>query len=139
MMPKITIRSYFWALFNALAMASSFAGVIFIIAARGHYLIDVLIAYFITTTVFYIYHTLVYNKSLRSNQKNYLTRFWWYHLLKYLEYDHIICSTSRATGICPRCDSYDGEVPRKFDWPFSWPSFHDRRSTSLQRLLSQTT
>lgn len=141
MMPKITTRSVGWALFQFTALMSSIIGVILILVARGHYLIDVLIAYFITTTVFYVYHTLIYNKSLRTaHQKNYLSRYWWWYLLKYFEYDHVICSNAngRNNGICPRCDSYNTEVQRKFDWPFSWPNSSDRRSTSLQRLLSQT-
>lgn len=140
-MPKITIRSIFWASFHAILLASSLLGVIFILIARGHYLIDVLIAYFITTSIFYIYHTLIHNKSLRcANQKNYLSKFWWWHLMKYLEYDHVICSnsSSRSNGLCPRCESVNTEVPRKFDWPCPWPRSSERRSTSLQRLLSQT-
>lgn len=140
-MPKNTSRSILWASFHAISLASSLAGVIFILVARGHYLIDVLIAYFITTATFYMYHTIIYNKSLRyATQKNYISRFWWWHLMKYLEYDHIRCSnsSSRGNGVCLRCESVNTEVPRKFDWPVSWPRSTDRRSTSLQRLLSQT-
>lgn len=142
MMPKMTSSSIFWAVFHAIILASSLVGVILILIARGHYLIDVLIAYFITTSTFYIYHTIIHNKSLRyANQKNYLSRFWWWNLMKYLEYDHVTCSnsSSRSNGVCLRCESTNTEVPRKFDWPFSWPrSSDERRSTSLQRLLSQT-
>lgn len=140
-MPKITIRSIFWASFHAILLASSLSGVIFILIARGHYLIDVLIAYFITTSIFYIYHTIVNNKSMRyANQKNQISKFWWWHLMKYLELDHVICSnsSSRGNGVCLRCESVNTEVPRKFDWPVPWPRSSERRSTSLQRLLSQT-
>lgn len=140
-MPKTTSRSILWASFHAISLASSILGVILILVARGHYLIDVLIAYFITTVTFYMYHTLIHNKSLRyANQKNYISRFWWWYLLKYLEYDHIICSnsSSRSNGVCLRCESMSIEVPRKFGWPVHWPRSSERRSTSLQRLLSQT-
>lgn len=140
-MPKITSRSILWASFHTITLASSLTGVILILVARAHYLIDVLIAYFITTTTFSIYHTLVYNKSLRyANQKNYISRFWWWHTMKYLEYGHIRCSnsSSRSNGLCLRCESTNTEVPRKFDWPISWPRSSERQSTSLQRLLSQT-
>lgn len=142
LMPKITSRSILWASFHAILLASSLLGVIFILVARGHYLIDVLIAYFITTTTFYVYHAIISNKSLRyANQKNYISRFWWWHLMKYLEFDHVRCSnsSSRSNGVCLRCESVNPEVPRKFDWPVPWPSrSSERRSTSLQRLLSQT-
>lgn len=139
MMPKVTTRSIFWVSFHGITLFSSIIGVILILVARGHYLIDVLIAYFITTTIFYVYHTLIYNKSLRmAHQKNYLSLYWWWYLLKYFEYNHVVCPNGRSNGTCPRCDSYNTELPRKFDWPFSWPNSSDRRSTSLQRLLSQT-
>lgn len=140
-MPKITNRSVFWSIFHGVALAAPILGVILILVARGHYLIDVLVAYFITTAIFYIYHTTVYNKNLRyASQKNYLSKFWWWHLMKYLEYDHIFCSnsSSRSNGVCLRCESVNTEVPRKFDWPLPWPKSSERRSTSLQRLLSQT-
>lgn len=140
-MPKITFKSFFWLTFQVVLFSSSVAGVILILVARGHYTIDVLIAYLITTTIFYTYHTLVYNKNLRyAHQKNYLSRFWWWSMLKYLEYDHLICSISstRSSGNCMKCESVNTDVPRKFDWPLRWTKSTDRRSTSLQRLLSQT-
>lgn len=140
LLPKMTHRSIFWLLFHICLFLGSVSGVILILVARGHYLIDVIIAYFVTTTTFHIYHTLVYNKCLRTkHHKNYIARFWWFGLLKYVEYDHFICSnlSSRSNGICPRCDTVTTEVPRKFSWPFSWPNPNDRRSRSLQRLLSQ--
>lgn len=142
MMPKITTRSIFWVTFHCTLFASSVIGVIFILVARGHYTIDILVAYFITTTTFYIYHTLVYNKSLRAaHPKNYIANFWWWYLMKYLEYDHVICSggNSRSNGVCPKCDSVNTDVPRRFGWPFSWQNTEDRRSTSLQRLLQSQT
>lgn len=138
LMPRVTRRSFYWALFHTILLSSSILGVLFILIARGHYLIDVLVAYAITTSVFYIYHTLIYNKSLRyRSQTNYLSKFWWWHLMKYLEYDHLVCSKSN-NGVCLRCESVDTELPRAFNWPFPWPKGADeRRSTSLQRLLSQ--
>lgn len=135
MMPKVTKRSMQWVIFNVVLLASSILGVILILVARGHYLIDVLLAYFVTTTIFYIYHTLIHNRSLRhKSQNNYIARYWWWPLMKYLECDHVFCSR-----ICSRCDTITLEVPRAFSWPFSWPKCSDEtRSTSLQRLLSQT-
>lgn len=137
-MPKSSRRSIMWTLFHAITLASSFLSVILILIARGHYLIDVLIAYFITTTTFYVYHTIIYNKTLRyATPKNFLAKNYWWHLMKYIEFDHIRCSTSRNNGVCLRCESMTLEIPRKFDWPIPWPKSTERRSTSLQRLLSQ--
>lgn len=140
-MPKVTKRSILWVLFHTVTLVSSIGGVILLLIARAHYLLDVLMAYFITTVTFYLYHTIVYNKSLRyASQKNQLSKFWWWHLMKYLEYDHLICSNSstRGNGLCMRCESMNPDVPRKFDWPVTWSKTSERRSTSLQRLLSQT-
>lgn len=142
LMPRVTSRSILWASFHAILLASSLLGALFILLARGHYTIDIVIAYIITTNVFLIYHAIIGNKRLRSaDSKDHIFRYWWWNLTKYLEFDHIKCSnsSSRSNGVCLRCDSINPEVPRKFDWPVPWPSkTPERRSTSLQRLLSQT-
>lgn len=39
-------------------------GVIMVLVAHGHYTIDILIAYYITTRLFWTYHTLVNNSFL---------------------------------------------------------------------------
>jgi len=134
MVPKQTKRSIYWGIFNTILLGSSVGGVILILVARGHYLIDVIIAYFVTTTTFFVYHTIIYHRALRqSNQKNHLSMFWWWPLMKYLECDHIFCSS-----LCPKCETITLEVPRAFSWPFSWPRFSEEtRSTSLERLLNQ--
>lgn len=136
---KSRSRSLPWTIFDRIVLISSMAGVLLILIARGHYLIDVILAYYVTTRTFYIYHSLISHKSLRyKTPKNYLSRFWWWYLMKYLEYDHIKCADStRNDGDCTRCEATNTEVPRQFDWPISWKS-NGKRSTSLQRLLSQT-
>lgn len=40
-------------------------GVIMVQLAHGHYTVDILIAYFITTRLFWLYHTLANNASLK--------------------------------------------------------------------------
>ena len=40
-------------------------GVVMVLIARGHYTVDCLIAYFVTTRIFYIYHTLANNQNLK--------------------------------------------------------------------------
>lgn len=57
-------RTIAWKLFHCLLFLSCFGGVICVIISRGHYLIDIILAYYVTTMVFWIYHTLVYNHSL---------------------------------------------------------------------------
>lgn len=40
-------------------------GVVMVLIARGHYTVDCIIAYYITTRIFYIYHTLANNANLK--------------------------------------------------------------------------
>jgi len=40
-------------------------GVIMVLVAHGHYTVDVLIAYYVTTRLWYIYHTLANNAHLK--------------------------------------------------------------------------
>lgn len=40
-------------------------GVIMVLVAHGHYTVDVLIAYYVTTRLWYIYHTLANNSHLK--------------------------------------------------------------------------
>ena len=50
-----------------LSWAVSFTGIILVLAAHGHYTVDVLIAYYVTTTLFWIYHTLANYGHLKVN------------------------------------------------------------------------
>ena len=44
---------------------ASTIGIILVLVARGHYTVDVLIAYYVTTRTFWIYHTLANNTYLK--------------------------------------------------------------------------
>jgi len=54
-----------WYPLHALSWVVTLIGVIFVMVAHGHYTIDVLIAYYITTRLWWIYHTLASNNSLK--------------------------------------------------------------------------
>jgi shingomyelin synthase len=41
------------------------AGMIFILISKGHYTVDVIVAYYVTTRLFWIYHTLANNMELK--------------------------------------------------------------------------
>jgi PAP2 superfamily C-terminal len=73
-----------------------------LLLARGHYSIDVLIAYWITTRVWWLYHTLANNVNLKGdaeNPFNYLNRIWWWYIFRYFE---------RSVPV---------NLPRRFGWP----------------------
>ena len=47
-------------------MFTSIAGVVTLLLARGHYSIDVIIAYWVTTRIWWIFHTLANNANLKE-------------------------------------------------------------------------
>lgn len=79
-------------------------GVIMLELSHGHYSVDVIIAYFITTRIFWTYHTLANNANLKqSSPNNFLGREWWYSIFLYFE------------------GNVSGPLPRQYDWPLPWP------------------
>lgn len=52
------IRSLPWRTLQVLQLAMTFFSIVCVVIARGHYFIDIIIAYFVTTRIFWIYHTL---------------------------------------------------------------------------------
>ena len=55
-----------WFLLHYASMVTSIAGVVTLLLARGHYSIDVIIAYWVTTRIWWIYHTLANNANLKD-------------------------------------------------------------------------
>jgi len=100
-------------------------GIVVLLLARGHYSIDVVIAYWITTRLWWVYHTLANNPALvaRENKHNYLDRFWWWPFFKWME-----CNVGR-----PLPKFYSIPLPEKIKAPIrewvvtSWSSIRRRR------------
>lgn len=61
----VRCRTLSWKLFNFLLIMMSAVAIVSLLISRGHYLIDILLAYYVTTRVFWTYHTMAYNYSLR--------------------------------------------------------------------------
>ncbi|GJQ76884.1 hypothetical protein Trydic_g15088 [Trypoxylus dichotomus] len=80
-------------------------GVVMVQLSHGHYTVDIIIAYYVTTRIFWIYHTLANNSSLKQHSSNnYLGRCWWFPCFLYFE------------------GKVNGPVPRQWpDWPFPSP------------------
>lgn len=143
----VRCRTLVWKLFNLLLFTMSAIAILSILVSRGHYLIDILVAYYVTTRVFWIYHTMAYNSPLRTySPTNYLSRVWWWYLFKYFECipdDHRGAScepkasgTKRSSPHLCCCDPSLPQVPRSFEWPLPWPRWLRRRSNRYrQRLL----
>merc|ERR1719445_1115173 len=106
----LAIKQYSPRRFILLHWASflvSTCGVIFLLLGRGHYSIDVILAYFVTTRIWWIYHTLANNSTLRtSGEHNLLANECWWHAFRWFE------------------GKTKGPLPRKYNLPL--PKFIKR-------------
>jgi len=88
-MGYLIIKQYSPCHFKMLHWASfllSLSGVIFLLLARGHYTIDVMLAYYVTSRIWWMYHTLAHSQVLRSKgEHNLMDNVWWWHVLRYFE------------------------------------------------------
>lgn len=89
-----------WAMWG-----SALLGVSFVLLAHGHYTVDVVIAYYVTTRLFWTFHSLLVTPHRAGNGHSpyMIQREWWYWLFTYLE------------------RNVRGPVPRRYDWPLPWP------------------
>ncbi|XP_051737311.1 phosphatidylcholine:ceramide cholinephosphotransferase 2 [Ctenopharyngodon idella] len=97
-------RSLFWRCYHVICWLLSAVGAVCILIAHEHYSVDVVVAYFITSRLFYWYHTMANNQALRGSPHNYLNRTWWNLVFNFLE------KNVKTT------------VPCTFSWPVSLPS-----------------
>ncbi|KAG8454020.1 hypothetical protein GDO86_000592 [Hymenochirus boettgeri] len=99
---EYTPRRLWW--YHLICWLLSAAGVICILLAHEHYTVDVIIAYYITTRLFWCYHAMANEKCLKiSSQTNFLSRTWWFPVFLFFE---------RNVQAC---------IPCSFSWPISWP------------------
>lgn len=95
----------------------SAVGIFCILLAHDHYTIDVVVAYFITTRLFWWYHTMANQQPLKeTSQSNLFSRVWWYRLFQYFE------------------ENVKGHVPRSYQLPFSWGVVQWSRSVKYSKL-----
>ncbi|XP_072315288.1 phosphatidylcholine:ceramide cholinephosphotransferase 2-like [Eucyclogobius newberryi] len=82
----------------------SASGVVCILLGHEHYSVDVVVAYYITTRLFWWYHTMANTHSLRRDPNCLLSRTWWNPLFNFLE------------------RNVQSVVPIEFSWPINLPS-----------------
>lgn len=103
----LVLREYtprHWRVLHWTSMLAAITGVVMVLVARGHYTVDVLIAYYVTTRVFWVYHALSNSVALKvRGPNNYLSRLWWFFMFRYFE------------------RNVTGPVPRHYEWPLPWP------------------
>lgn len=104
----LTIKQYSPSRYVLLHWASFLAalcGVIFLLLARGHYTIDVLLAYYVSSRLWWIYHTLAHNECLKTRgPHNLLSNLCWWHVFRFFE--------GKTSGPIPH--KYSLPLPRRF-------------------------
>eukprot|EP00092_Neocalanus_flemingeri_P054719 GFUD01064479.1.p1 GENE.GFUD01064479.1~~GFUD01064479.1.p1 ORF type:complete len:317 (-),score=52.53 GFUD01064479.1:359-1309(-) len=91
------------------------SGVSMLMISRGHYTIDVIIAYFVTTRLWYMHNAIIANRHFQQRAStNHLGRLWWWRLAVWFE------------------DNVKGPVPAQFEFPNPW-SFSFNSVTTKSR------
>ncbi|XP_069467396.1 phosphatidylcholine:ceramide cholinephosphotransferase 1 [Ambystoma mexicanum] len=112
-------RYYHW-----ICWILSIVGIFCILLAHDHYTVDVVVAYYVTSRLFWWYHTMANQQVLKeASQTNHLSQVWWYRPFQYFE------------------KNIQGTVPRSYHWPRSFPlPFRRRfgRPVEYSRLVNDT-
>ncbi|MFH4981508.1 hypothetical protein AB6A40_008217 [Gnathostoma spinigerum] len=92
-------------LLRYIATPITFCGIAALVISGGHYTMDVLIAYWLTSHVFWGYHQM-FEMPKNIRPKAPMSRLWWFWLCYWFE-----------------SDVPDGPLKNEWDWPFSKPEF----------------
>jgi len=131
-MGYLTIKQYSPKRFKLLHWISwlvSFCGVVFLLIARGHYTIDVLLAYYVSSRIWWLYHTLAHNKQLKiRGEHNLLDNMCWWHVFRFFE--------TKIPGPLPR--RYSLPLPKRVKRFFTYQIGRLRRENSVSQEIFQT-
>ncbi|XP_075678092.1 uncharacterized protein LOC113794756 [Dermatophagoides pteronyssinus] len=129
-------RTLAWRCVDIIQIVMTVTSIICILIARGHYFIDIIIAYYVTTRIFWIYHTLCSFSAINlKSTSNHLNRVWWWPIFVYLENirvipnhhsqqlsNHYSHSKHHHHHHLKNDDYYRvNQVQRIFEWPLPWP------------------
>jgi len=79
-------RTKKFVLFHMLSLTITVAGIVMLLLSRGHYSIDCVVSYWITSRVWWSYHTLANNEHLKlQGSHNHMDNIWWWWLLIWAE------------------------------------------------------
>lgn len=107
-------RRFWW--YPWVCWVLSAVGIFCILLAHDHYTVDVVVAYFITTRLFWWYHSMANQQSLKdSSQSNPFSRVWWFRMFQYFE------------------ENVRGIVPRNYQLP-TWRGLQWGRGVKYSRL-----
>uniref|UniRef100_A0A0N4ZCX7 PAP2_C domain-containing protein n=1 Tax=Parastrongyloides trichosuri TaxID=131310 RepID=A0A0N4ZCX7_PARTI len=76
-----------WKYIQYITWPITFTGIAFLLISRGHYTIDVAISYWLTTRLFWEYHTFAANQYLRNDQSkdNHFRKYGWLFICRIME------------------------------------------------------
>uniref|UniRef100_A0A0K0E3B4 PAP2_C domain-containing protein n=1 Tax=Strongyloides stercoralis TaxID=6248 RepID=A0A0K0E3B4_STRER len=91
-----------WKYIHLITWPVTFIGIAFLLISRGHYTIDVAISYWLTTRIFWEYHTFTANPYLRNvkSRDNHLQKYGWLFICRMME------------------NNIHSSLPNEFDNPF---------------------
>ena len=82
-----------------LSFLISLTGICGLVVARGHYSIDVILAYFVTTRLWWIYHAMATSQKFKKrSDDNFLSQAWWFWIFHYFE-KNVPCNLPRRYSI----------------------------------------
>ena len=83
---EVKTTSILWWLADQILFLVSIVMVIILLISRGHYLVDIVLGYYVTTRTLYMYHTVCGYESLHySTPGNFFPKFWWWPLFVFFE------------------------------------------------------
>merc|ERR1719219_2798946 len=93
-----------FVLLHWISFLVSLAGICGLVVARGHYTIDVLLAYYVSSRLWWVYHTLAHNDSLKkAGPHNLLANLCWWPVFRFFE--------TKTSGPLP--NRYSLPLPRR--------------------------
>ncbi|VDN60164.1 unnamed protein product [Dracunculus medinensis] len=93
------------AFLRYIAAPITFLGIAALVVSGGHYTMDVLIAYWLTSHIFWSYHQL-FDSPKTDRSKTPMSRLWWFWFCYWFE-----------------SDVPEGPIVNEWNWPFTMPSF----------------
>lgn len=89
MLANLLVREYIpkrYNLIHWLSWITAWIGMICLLVSHGHYTIDVIVGYYTTTRLFWIYHTFSNHTDLKiRSSANSLSNIWWFRAFQYFE------------------------------------------------------
>ena len=86
-----------WIFLHTLVWIVGLFGIFFIIVGHGHYSIDIIIAFYISSRIFFYHHALANNRSLMTRDQHRIKK--WFPVFYFFE------------------SNCDGIIPNEYEWP----------------------